>query len=67
MHRPVTAEPVWQRATACADGACVEVAFTGDRVLVRDSKQPDGAPMVITPEEWEAFTLGVLNGEFDPH
>ena len=61
------ADLAWQRASTCADGACVEVAFTGDLVLVRDSKRPDEAPMVITPAEWEAFTLGVLNGEFDPH
>jgi uncharacterized protein DUF397 len=33
--------------------------------LMRDSKNPDGPVLAFTPEEWEAFTLGVKDGEFD--
>lgn len=46
-------------------GDCVEVATTGDSVLVRDSKDPDGPVLRFTPREWEAFVDGVLAGEFD--
>jgi hypothetical protein len=34
--------------------------------LMRDSAKPDGPVLAFTPEEWEAFTLGVKDGEFDP-
>ncbi|MFX0574266.1 DUF397 domain-containing protein [Nocardia nepalensis] len=45
---------------------CVEVAFLdGGRVGVRDSKNPTGPALVFTPGEWEAFTAGVADGEFD--
>lgn len=51
---------------------CVEVAVTegskegSDHVItVRDSKNPDGPKLVFTPAEWEAFTAGVRDGEFD--
>lgn len=33
--------------------------------LMRDSKTSDGPVLAFTPEEWEAFTLGVKDGEFD--
>lgn len=47
---------------------CVEVAFLdGGRVGVRDSKNPTGPALVFTPGEWEAFTAGVQDGEFDRH
>ncbi|WP_424530932.1 DUF397 domain-containing protein [Sphaerisporangium viridialbum] len=37
-----------------------------DRLYVlRDSRNPDGPRLYFTPAEWEAFRLGVLDGEFD--
>ncbi|WP_327111714.1 DUF397 domain-containing protein [Nocardia sp. NBC_01730] len=45
---------------------CVEVAFLDeDMVGVRDSKNPTGPALVFTPDEWAAFTTGVVDGEFD--
>jgi uncharacterized protein DUF397 len=44
---------------------CVEVAFVGDSILVRDSKNPSGAVLVFTPSEWDAFVNGAKDGEFD--
>jgi hypothetical protein len=44
---------------------CVEVAFVGEAILVRDSKNPDGAVLVFTPSEWDAFVNGAKEGEFD--
>ncbi len=53
-------------------GACVEVKVVpgskegSDYVIaMRDSKDPDGPTLYFTPAEWEAFTLGVQDGEFD--
>jgi hypothetical protein len=42
----------------------VEVACTGDRVLVRDSKNPHVGPLSFTIAEWEAFADAIGNGEF---
>jgi hypothetical protein len=33
--------------------------------LVRDSKDPDGPKLAFTTAEWDAFTAGVKDGEFD--
>ncbi|MFI7670499.1 DUF397 domain-containing protein [Nocardia sp. NPDC049526] len=45
---------------------CVEVAFLdGGHVGMRDSKNPTGPALVFTPGEWDAFTAGVNDGEFD--
>jgi len=68
--------PAWRRASDCGV-CCVEVTVTTDTsrwphkadaeklYLMRDSEKPDGPVLAFTPEEWEAFTLGVKDGEFD--
>nr|WP_221308514.1 DUF397 domain-containing protein [Nocardiopsis mwathae] len=51
-----------------AGGNCVEAGPLGDgsgRVVVRHSHHPEGAVIVYTRQEWEAFTAGVRSGEFD--
>ncbi|QIS24052.1 DUF397 domain-containing protein [Nocardia terpenica] len=46
--------------------ACVEVAHLGGGLVgMRDSKDPAGPALVFTPAEWDAFTAGVKDGEFD--
>ena len=44
---------------------CVEIAFIGDGVAVRDSKDPDKGVLVFTHGEWDAFVAGAKDGEFD--
>ncbi len=60
-----TPELRWRKARPCNSGNCVEVANDGDRVLLRDSKNPQIAPMVFTRDEWAVFTAGVRAGDFD--
>ena len=56
----------WFKSSASASGACVEVAhLPGGGVAVRDSKDRSKAPHVYTRREWDAFVIGVKNGEFD--
>ncbi|MFD0360473.1 DUF397 domain-containing protein [Nocardia sp. GCM10030253] len=53
-----------RRSDATKD--CVEVAFLdGGHVGLRDSKNPTGPVLVFTPSEWDAFTGGVEDGEFN--
>ena len=52
-------------ASGSQGGNCVEVAFTNDEVLVRDSKNPTGPLLHFTGAEWDAFVAGVKNKEFD--
>jgi len=49
-------------------GSCVEAGPLNDgssRVALRHSHHPDGATVVYTAAEWDAFTAGVRDGEFD--
>ena len=58
----------WRKSRFCnGASACVEVASLADgNVALRDSKQQDGPVLVFTSSEWDAFTAGVRDGEFDP-
>ena len=61
------AAPVWVKSSlSFANHNCVEVSALpcGD-VGVRNSRKPDGPVLRFTPDEWQAFKGGVLNGEFD--
>ena len=57
--------PQWQKSSYCGTSACIEVAQTSDAVLVRDSKNPQVAPLAFTTDEWVAFVKGVKAGEFN--
>lgn len=35
------------------------------KVVLRDSKEPDGPMLVYSPDEWLAFLDGAKKGEFD--
>ena len=58
---------VFRKSTASGGANCLEVAFHGGGVLVRDSKDPAGPSLTFSYDEWSAFLIGVRNGEFDPH
>jgi hypothetical protein len=57
----------WKKSRRCDNSGpnCVEVAFVGGAVALRDSKDPAGPALIFTPDEWDAFVGGVNDGEFD--
>ena len=57
----------WRKSSYSGNGGnCVEVATNMPGIVaVRDSKDPDGTALVLTPAEWQAFLAGARNGEFD--
>ncbi len=47
-------------------GNCVEVARNLPGVVaVRDSKDPDGGALALSPSAWRAFIAGARDGQFD--
>lgn len=55
----------WRKSRHSAVNGCVEVAFVGNQVAVRDSKDRGGPILVFSVPEWRAFILGVQDGDFD--
>jgi Domain of unknown function (DUF397) len=62
----------WRKSSYSGDngGNCIEVtaapgtaAGPGTLCLVRDSKDPDGPTLAVTPQGWQAFTRRVKNQE----
>jgi hypothetical protein len=55
----------WVKASMSANlGACVELAIWGDRIAMRDSKDPS-AMLYFSPLEVMAWIDGAKKGEFD--
>jgi hypothetical protein len=57
----------WRKASYSTTngGACVEVARNlPGAVAVRDSKDPAGGALVVSPAAWGVFAAGVRAGEF---
>ena len=72
MSRKITlssserSELTWFKAQRSThNGQCVEIASAADRIVIRDSKDPDGPILVYTSAEFSAFLEGARNGEFD--
>jgi Domain of unknown function (DUF397) len=58
----------WRKATKTSSngGNCVEVGRNlRGIVAVRDSKNPDGPKIILTPASWQTFTASVRAGEHD--
>jgi hypothetical protein len=55
----------WIKSTWSCAGDCVEVMNTGDEILVRNSRDRNGPQVSYTHKEWEMFTAGARDGEFD--
>jgi hypothetical protein len=49
----------WRKSThSNGTGECVEVAAlpVGPKVSIRDSKDPEGPALTVTPADWRSFT-----------
>jgi hypothetical protein len=55
----------WRKSRHSQTGSCLEVRLDDGRIQVRDSKDPGGAVLTFTPDEWVAFVAGAKDGEFD--
>ncbi|RJQ90078.1 DUF397 domain-containing protein [Amycolatopsis panacis] len=71
-HELDLAGAVWTRAQPagatlehCAEYALVPHTDGVTYVALRQPTDPDRAVLIFTPSEWNAFTKGVLAGEFE--
>jgi hypothetical protein len=56
----------WRKASgSVANGACVEVASTDARVLVRDSVDPAGPAVAYASRAWQDFVNLAKRGQLD--
>jgi uncharacterized protein DUF397 len=57
----------WRKSSFSGNGGgnCVDVAADGEKIYVRNSKNPGGAMVAFTQSEWKAFLSGAKNQEFD--
>ncbi|MFD0850949.1 DUF397 domain-containing protein [Actinomadura adrarensis] len=56
----------WRRSSRSTSGEnCVEVAALEPRILVRDSKAPDGPRLSFDAAVWRGFTRQIKAGAHD--
>lgn len=48
-------DPWFKSSYSSSSQGCVEVALTGARTWVRDSKRPEGGNLQFDPEQWRSF------------
>jgi len=45
----------WRTSSYSVNHGCVQVALAPGRMLVRDSKDPEGPALAVPPSCWQAF------------
>ncbi|MGW2324488.1 DUF397 domain-containing protein [Streptomyces sp. NPDC001700] len=56
--------PEWRKSSYSGDdgGECVEVASIPGRMAIRDSKNPEGPVLLLSPDAFGDFVTAAANG-----
>jgi hypothetical protein len=66
VDKPDFSTAKWRKSTGSGDGGCVEIAYVGGVIGVRDTKDNGSGPILMFNErEWTAFLSGARGGEFN--
>ena len=66
LPEPGIHESAWRKSRhSITNGDCVEVAPAVGAILVRDSKNPNGAVLGYPAVSWRSFLAGAEQGNFD--
>jgi len=66
MQKPDLSGARWRKSSLSGSGpSCVEMAFVGNDVAVRDTKDRDGGTLIFSRTEWNAFIGNIKNGKLD--
>ncbi|MFF3444125.1 DUF397 domain-containing protein [Streptosporangium sp. NPDC002721] len=66
MQQPDLSGAPWRKSSLSGEGAsCVEMAFVGKDVAVRDTKDRDGGTLIFRRNDWTTFINGIKNGALD--
>jgi hypothetical protein len=68
MNADELARAQWKKSSYSGNtGNCVEVATNLDGIVaVRDSKDPEGARVTVSPQAWRAFMQEMARRESQP-
>ncbi|ACZ00101.1 DUF397 domain-containing protein [Thermomonospora curvata] len=55
----------WRKSSASESAECVEVARLGASMLVRDSHDPHGPVLALTPSQWRGLLVRIRGGSLD--
>ena len=67
MDKLDLARAEWSKSShSSANGQCVEVAQNLPGIVaIRDSKDPDGPKLLVSPADWRTFVSGVKGTELN--
>jgi hypothetical protein len=52
----------WRKSSHSLSGECVEVASSGPKIFVRDSKDKHGSAPTFSESAWHSFVIAVKQG-----
>ncbi|WP_184986163.1 DUF397 domain-containing protein [Sphaerisporangium rubeum] len=57
-------EVTWRKSSrsSAQGGNCVETAWLGTCIAIRDSKLPDGKKIIVDRDTWHVFADGLRRG-----
>jgi uncharacterized protein DUF397 len=55
----------WRTSSRCESAGCVEVLIEDDRVVMRQSADPDGSRLAFSHGAWAAFLETLRSGALD--